>query len=85
MSGSPKTGDDNLSTGASEAEAARPVPFRPGREGHPGKGGKQGDDGQPDAAEAAGTKRKSGDHEPAPEPGAVRTSDLNTENDDGVS
>lgn len=86
MAGSPKPEDDNsAATGASEAEAARPVRFAPRPDAGPGRGDALGD-GAPDAAEAAGTKRPDGDGRRTPEtaPGAIDPKDLDASSDDGA-
>lgn len=82
MAGNPKTNETVPGTGKSEADAARPVPMTPRPDAGPGDG--EGVE-PPDAAEAAGTKRKSGVGEGSkPEGGAVAPDDLNTENDGGA-
>jgi hypothetical protein len=82
MPGSHKPKNTMSGAGESEADAAREVPFEKNAGAGPASGSSEG--GKPDAAEAAGTKRKSGgDREDAPA-GATATPDLTTENDDGA-
>lgn len=85
--GSPKPeAEDSAATGASAAEAERPVDFEPDRGAKPGKG-KDPKDQPPDAAERLGTKRRDGEKDEtngAP-PGAVSPENLTTESDDGAS
>ncbi len=82
---SPKPQSDRtLADGVSEADAVRPIPFEQDAKDGPGEGGR-GDE-PPDAAELAGTKRKSGGRSgERSTPGVTPVDELNGENDDGVS
>jgi hypothetical protein len=81
MPGSDKPKNTLPGAGESEADAAREVPF----EKNPGAGPAGGySKGAPDAAEAAGTKRKSGEEKEKAPPGATSPADLTTEKDDGA-
>ncbi|GLK78492.1 hypothetical protein [Methylopila turkensis] len=85
MAGSPKPEKDrSAATGASEADAVRPVPFERRPDAGPGKG--PAPDGPPDAAETAGVKRRDGDAQKTPKsaPGAIDPAKLDSESDDGA-
>ncbi|MFC7053990.1 hypothetical protein ACFQI3_14950 [Hansschlegelia quercus] len=69
--------------GESEADAAHEVQFEKSSGAGPEGGSSKGD--APDAAEAGGTKRKSGEEKEKAPPGATSPADLTTENDDGAS
>lgn len=82
MPGADKPNNAMTGTGQSETDAARAVRFedKPGAgpDTHPLK------DGAPDAAEVAGTKRKTGGEPEKAPPGATSPENLTTESDDGA-
>lgn len=78
--------DDSAATGASEADAAKPVDFEKNAgDGPHARSDRSEKDEPPDAAELAGTKIRGGDENGGKAgPGAVSPEDLTTDNDDGA-